>query len=109
MPIVVVGVKPAAADEAQLQSIATNSGGFYRKVTTVAEVTAAINRAVQLGFARAADFDQSKASEFLPVSPVVGTVNLEGARDASGSPLVEHRHHRRILAVRTCRSAATSC
>ncbi len=27
VPIVVVGVKPAAADEAQLQSIATNSGG----------------------------------------------------------------------------------
>ena len=72
MPIVVLGVKPAAADEAQLQSIATNSGGFYRKVTTVADVTAAINRAVQLGFVRSADFDAGKSSEFLPVSPVIG-------------------------------------
>ena len=88
VPIVVVGVKPAAADEAQLQSIATNSGGFYRKVTTVSEVTSAINRAVQLGFVRAADFDAGKSSEFVPVSPVIGSVNLEGASSASGSPLV---------------------
>ena len=78
VPIVVIGVKPAAADEAQLQTIATNSGGFYLNVTSVAEVTAAVNRAVQLGFARSADFDLSKASEFLPVSPVIGSVNLEG-------------------------------
>ena len=88
VPIVVVGVKPAAADEAQLQSIATNSGGFYRNVTTVSEVTSAINRAVQLGFVRAADFDAGKSSEFVPVSPVIGSVNLEGASSASGSPLV---------------------
>ena len=87
VPIVVVGVKPAAADEAQLQSIATNSGGFYRKVTTVSEVTSAINRAVQLGFVRAADLDAGKSSEFVPVSPVIGSVNLEGASSASGSPL----------------------
>ena len=88
VPIIVVAIKPAVTDEVQLQSIATNSGGAYYKVTSASEVTAAINTAVQRGFARAADFDQSRASEFLPVSPVVGTVNLKDARDASGSSLV---------------------
>jgi hypothetical protein len=88
VPIVVLGVKPAAADESQLQTIAANSGGFYRSVTTVADVTAAINRAVQLGFARAVDFDSGSASEFVPVSPVIGSVNLEGASDATGISLV---------------------
>jgi hypothetical protein len=87
VPIVVLGVKPAAADESQLQTIATNSGGFYRNVTTVSEVTAAINRAVQFGFVRSTDFDAGKASEFVPVSPVIGTVNLEGASDATGATL----------------------
>ncbi len=87
VPIVVIGLKPAAADEAQLQSIAANSGGVYRRATTVAEVTAAVNFAVQFGFARQADFDAGKASEFLPVSPVIGTVNLEGASDATGASL----------------------
>ena len=87
VPIFVVGVKPRAADEAQLQTIAINSGGSYRRVTTAAEITAVINYAVQAGFARAADFDMGRASEFVPVSPIVGTVNLEGARDASGSAL----------------------
>ena len=87
VPIVVIGVKPAAADEAQLQSIAQNSGGFYQKAVSVAEVTKAINLAVQLGFSRSADFDSGKSSEFLPVSPIVGSVNLKDANDASGSPL----------------------
>jgi hypothetical protein len=87
VPIVVVGVKPPAADEAQLQTIAANSGGFYVKATTAADVTAAVNRAVQLGFARATDVDAGKSSEFLPVSPIVGTVNLKGARDADGNTL----------------------
>jgi hypothetical protein len=87
VPIVVLGVKPNSADESELQTIATNSGGFYRKVTTISDVTAAINLAVQMGFARTADFDSGKASEFLPVSPIVGTVNLTDARDASGTTL----------------------
>ena len=52
VPIVVVGVKPAAADVASLQTIATNSGGVYRSATTAFDVTAAVDCAVQLGFAR---------------------------------------------------------
>jgi hypothetical protein len=87
VPIVVIGLKPGAADEPQLRAIATNSGGVYRNATTVAEVTAAVNFAVQFGFARQADFDAGRASEFLPVSPVIGTVNLDGASDATGASL----------------------
>jgi hypothetical protein len=87
VPIVVVAVKPAAADVASLQAIATNSGGQYFNATTAFEVTAAVDRAVQQGFSRSSDFDTSTASEFSPVSPIVGTVNLKNARDANGNSL----------------------
>ena len=87
VPIHVIGVRPPAADEAPLQAIASASGGVYRQATTAAEVAAAINYAVQAGFARAADFDTGQTSEFLPVSPVVGTVNLENALSATGTAL----------------------
>ena len=87
MPIVVVGVKPNAADVASLQTIATNSGGVYRGATTASDVTAAVDYAVQLGFSRSVEFDAGTASEFLPVSPIVGTVNLKNARDAAGAAL----------------------
>jgi hypothetical protein len=87
VPIVVVAVKPAAADVASLQAIATNSGGTYRNVSTAFEVTAAVDFAVQQAFARAADFDSGTLSEFTPVSPIVGTVNLKNGRDASGAAL----------------------
>ena len=56
VPIVVVGVKPNAADVASLQTIATNSGGVYRSATTAFEVNAAVDYAVQLGFARSRRF-----------------------------------------------------
>ena len=49
VPIVVVGVKPNAADVASLQTIATNSGGVYRSAMTAFEVNAAVDYAVQLG------------------------------------------------------------
>lgn len=87
VPIVVVAVKPAAADVASLQAIAANSGGTYRSASTAFEVTAAVDHAVQTAFARSADFDSSTSSEFTPVSPIVGTVNLVNAADATGAPL----------------------
>ena len=87
VPIVVVAVKPAAADVASLQAIATNSGGTYHSASTAYEVTAAVDYAVQQAFARSADFDSGTASEFTPVSPIVGTVNLKNGRDASGNAL----------------------
>ncbi len=98
VPIVVVGVKPAAADVAQLQSIATNSGGFYRNVTTVFEVTAAVDRAVQLGFVRVGGLRRRQVQRVRPpVSPVIGT--CEPRRSVvrhHRQPAAEHRHHRRV-------------
>ena len=87
VPIHVIGVRPAAADEAEMQSIASASGGRYTKATNAAAVASAINYALQSGFARAADFDLSRATEYLPVSPIVGTVNLENAKDSNGNSL----------------------
>ncbi len=87
VPIFVVAVRPAAADESQLQQIAANSGGLYFKATTQSEVTRAVNRALQAGFARAQDFDTSASSEFTAVSPIIGTVNLAAAHAADGTLL----------------------
>jgi len=87
IPIHVIGVKTSPADENELKSIASESGGRFTNATDVAEVTASINLAVQHGFARWDDFNAGKGSEFIGVSPIVGTVNLEGAANASGAPL----------------------
>lgn len=87
VPIHVVAVKPVVAEEAALQTIATNSGGRYVKVTTANQVAQQINHAVQAGFTRSTDFDAGNPSEFVPVSPIVGTVNLKNASGADGNPL----------------------
>jgi hypothetical protein len=87
VPIHVVAIKPDATHETELQAIATNSGGVYRNVSTAADVSAAVHYAVQTGYARQADFDTGARSVYLPVSPVVGTVNIKNARDASGNAL----------------------
>ena len=88
VPIHVIGVKVAAAEEAQLQNIASNSGGVYHNVSTEAEVTRWVNFAVQAGYERAADLDAGNPSEFVTVSPIVGTVNLVGGKDSAGLALV---------------------
>src|SRR3954463_12645761 len=87
VPIVVIAVKPNAADIASLQAIATNSGGQYFTASTAFDVTSAVDRAVQQGFSRASEFDTSTASEFSAVSPIVGTVNLKNGKDANGNSL----------------------
>ncbi len=87
VPIIVIGVRPDPADESQLQQIAATSGGTYFRADTAGEVARAINYAVQAGFSKATDFDQSRRSEFTPVSPIVGTVNLKNARDKNGVSL----------------------
>jgi hypothetical protein len=87
VPIYVIGVKAAAADDAQLQSIATNSGGTYHNVSTAADVTSWINYAIQAGYGRSTDVDAGNPSEFSAVSPIVGTVNLTGGKDATGTAL----------------------
>jgi hypothetical protein len=85
VPIYVIGLNPPAADVAELQAIATNSGGRYFNATDAASVARIVNLAVQNGYARPAEFDTSTSSEFTPVSPIVGTVNLKNANDATGS------------------------
>jgi hypothetical protein len=87
VPIHVVAVKPDLADETPLQAIATASGGRYTRAASAAGVAAAINHAVQTGFARYDDFRLGNPSEYLPVSPIVGTVNLKNARAHNGSAL----------------------
>jgi hypothetical protein len=87
VPIHVLAIKPAGADVTELQAIAANSGGRYVAVTSAVEVTRQINYAVQAGFARPDDIALGRASEFVPVSPIVGTVNLKNAKDALGNDL----------------------
>ena len=87
IPIHVLAMKPAAGDVTQLQGIATKSGGRYVNVTSAAEIARNINYAVQTGFARSTDFDTSASSEFVAVSPIVATVNLEGALSSTGTAL----------------------
>jgi hypothetical protein len=87
VPIVVIGIKPDAADEAELMEIAEASGGRYFAVESVDDVAAAMNFAVQLGFQQADDLDAGQPSEYTFVSPVVATVNLVGAVDAGGTSL----------------------
>ncbi|MBA2304324.1 MAG: hypothetical protein H0W08_17060, partial [Acidobacteria bacterium] len=87
VPIHVLAIRPAGGDVASLQTIAANSGGRYVNVTSAAQIAANINYAVQAGFSRSTDFDSGTASEYVPVSPIVGTVNLEGAKDALGNAL----------------------
>jgi hypothetical protein len=87
VPIHVVGVKPIATEEAQLKSIASASGGVYTSAQSVKDVTKAINYAVQHGFARFTDFEAGTTSEFINVSPIVGTVNLKNANSATGAAL----------------------
>jgi hypothetical protein len=91
MPIYVVGVKPDKDDLGELQAIADESGGRYFDAASAADVTRAVNLAVQAAYGNTATFNLSKATEHVPVSPIVGTVNLEGARDADGTllPLTE--------------------
>jgi hypothetical protein len=87
VPIHVIGVKVPSGEESQLQTVATNSGGAYHNVTSSTDVAAWINYAVQAGYARSADVDAVRASEFSAVSPIVGTVNMTGGKDATGAAL----------------------
>lgn len=87
VPIVVIGIRPDEDDVAELQSIATASGGRYFGATSAGDVAYALNYAVQLGFSKAPDLQVPRQSEYTSVSPIIGTVNLEGASDANGFPL----------------------
>lgn len=86
VPIYVIAIAPWAADVPKLKAIAANSGGEYIEVTkalidttalgkAVPEVTRGVNRAIQSAFV-ATQGNQ----EFQVTSPIVGTVNLKGAK-----------------------------
>ena len=106
VPVYVIAVAPPAADVANLQLIATNSGGKFVQITkanidavaagtAVPEFVKAVNIAVQDAFERYADFNTAPTaslpygpeSEFQVTSPIIGTVNLAGALDIDGSSL----------------------
>jgi hypothetical protein len=106
VPVYVIAVAPPAADVANLQLIATNSGGKFVQITkanidavaagtAVPEFVKAVNVAVQDAFERYAEFNTAPTaslpygpeSEFQVTSPIIGTVNLAGALDIDGVSL----------------------
>lgn len=113
VPIYVIAIAPPAADRTQLQDIATNSGGQYFEVTkamidaalawpsrpalnsappidtiVVPEIVKAMNVAIQHGFADFAAFNGTPSTSEMPTgSPIVGSVNLENAKDIAGALL----------------------
>ena len=106
VPIYVIAIAPPVASVPTLQAIARNSGGGYYEVTqsmidavplgmTVPEVMRAANAAVQHAFAAQADVNTAPTAmlplgpqtEWQTASPIVGTVNLENARDIDGLTL----------------------
>jgi hypothetical protein len=107
VPIYVIGIAPlSASDKSQLQSIAANSGGQFTEITpamfeaagagnVVPELVRAINAAVSYAFASPTDFNKPPdadhpygySTEHQVTSPIVGTVNLENAKDINGAAL----------------------
>jgi len=107
VPVHVIGIAPlTAAERTQLQDIATITGGKYTEITAtmvdattsatfVPELVNAINFAVSHSFADQGDFDLAPSvanpygqeSQYQVTSPIVGTVNLEGARDINNNVL----------------------
>jgi hypothetical protein len=107
VPIYVIAIAPQDSEVASLQAIAANSGGQYFQVdkteidlavaagVTAPTVVRAINTAVQHGFANPSDVNTAPTaalpygpqSEFQVTSPIIGSVNLKGAKDINGSTL----------------------
>jgi hypothetical protein len=114
VPIYVIGIAPlTAAERTQLTGIATASGGQFFEITAamfeaagagnpIPELVRAVNVAVAHGFASQTDFNKPPdashpfgfVTEHQVTSPLVGTVNLENAKDIDGAalPLTIIRH-----------------
>ena len=104
VPIHVVALAPGVAGS-RLARVAAAAGGTYTEVEprsgegdaaeAVHAIVRAVNRAVQHGLARFTDVSVPPAagqafpagSEYSTAAPLVGTVNLEGARGAQGQLL----------------------
>lgn len=106
VPIYVIALVPDPAYVAQLQAVATNSGGQYTEITAqmienagegnvVPEFVRAVNTAVQHTFVSQSEFDVAPSvdvpigayAEHQVTSPIVGTVDLTDAKDISGASL----------------------
>jgi hypothetical protein len=110
VPIHVVALAPiTAADRTQLQTIASTTGGQYTEITLSAVETStmigpgkfvpdfvrAVNFAVSQAFVDQATFDLPPdgshpygfETNHQVTSPIVGTVNLTGAKDINGTAL----------------------
>ena len=107
VPIHVIALAPPAADEASLRLVAENSGGVYTKITKemvdavatgqpVPELVRALNFAVSETFQNTTDFNvdptftsyRGPETEHQVTSPIIGSVNIEGAVDIHNLPLV---------------------
>ena len=119
VPIHVIAIAPISpAARTQLQVVAASSGGKYTEITelnisaaynspnlhpspvpgtiVVPEMVAAINMAIQHGFADYGDVNTPPTvaqplgppTESQVTSPVIGTVNLDNAKDINGVALV---------------------
>jgi len=101
VPIHVIAIAPiSAADRLQLRAVAANSGGAYTEITSpmvdvttvgagkfVPELVRAVNHAVSQSFADQGDVNAGQSTRYQVTSPIVGTVNLENARDFYGNAL----------------------
>ena len=108
VPIHVIALAPASdAEKAQLRLVAENSGGVYTEITAadlagvptgqpVPRMVRAINYAVSETFQSTTDFNVDPTytsytgpeTEHQVTSPIIGSVNIEGAVDIRGLPLV---------------------
>jgi len=109
VPIHVIAIAPQADQVAQLQQIAINSGGVYTEITQpmamdantvgsgkfVPEIVKAVNFAISHAFADQGDYNlppdathpYGYSTSYQVTSPIVGTVNLENAKDIMGNVL----------------------
>jgi hypothetical protein len=113
VPIHIIALAPlTAAERTQLQAVASTSGGTYTEITTpmfevttvgsgkfVPEFVNAVNFAISQTFVDQADFDLAPdashpygyQTSHQVTSPIVGTVNLESAKDITGAALPDTR------------------
>lgn len=107
VPIYIAAIAPlTSAERTQLKAIASESGGRFREITAamvtatpagapVPEIVELVNLAVSHTFANQSDYDKAPDATHpygfetghQVTSPIVGTVNLENAKDIDGAAL----------------------
>jgi hypothetical protein len=106
VPIHVIALAPLAAERSSLQLVAENSGGVYTEITAsdlsgvaagqpLPKLVQALNYAVSEAFQNTTEFNvdptltsvRGPETEHQVTSPIIGTVNLEGALDINGRAL----------------------